>query len=118
MSDAKTRIFVDGNCIVCDFEISHYKKIAPELFEITDISNPQFAAPEHGLTHEAVQRHMHVRAPDGKIFVGVEAFAHIWSRIPKYQWAAKLIRWPGVNWLARAGYEVFARVRPWLPKKK
>lgn len=103
---------------MCDKEISHYKKIAPTLFEIVDISNPKFNATEFGLTPEAVDRHMHVQTPDGKILIGVEAFAHIWSRIPKYQWASKAIHWPLVHPAALLGYEVFARVRPYLPKRK
>lgn len=118
MTQAKSKIFVDGNCIVCDFEISHYKKKAPELFEIIDISNPSFDAKIHGLTAEAVNKHMHVQGPDGKIYRGVEAFAHIWSRLPRYQFAAKAIRWPVIHPLANLGYALFAEIRPYLPKKK
>lgn len=99
-------------------EISHYKKIAPDLFDIVDISNPSFDATKFGLTPEAVQRHMHLQTPDGKILIGVKAFAHIWSRIPKYQWASKVIHKPGIYQLALVGYEVFARIRPILPKRQ
>ena len=113
----KSKIFVDGNCIVCDFEISHYKKIAPELFDIVDISDPAFDAKGYGLTSDAVQKHMHVLTPEGKVVKGVDAFAHIWSRIPKYRLGSKLIVKPGIHAAARLGYEIFARVRPWLPKK-
>lgn len=115
---SKTKIFVDGNCVVCDFEISHYKRIAPELFDIVDISDASFDAAKFGLTAAAVDKHMHVETPDGEIKTGVDAFAHIWSRIPKYAWANKAIGLPGINSLAKVGYEVFAAVRPWLPKKK
>jgi predicted DCC family thiol-disulfide oxidoreductase YuxK len=114
----KTKIFVDGNCVVCDLEISHYKAIAPELFDIVDISAPGFDAPHFGLTAEAVNKHMHVLTPEGKVAKGVEAFAHIWTRIPRYHFAAKWVRLPVINPLAKAGYEVFAYIRPWLPKKK
>jgi len=114
----KTKILVDGNCIVCDLEVSHYKKIAPEEFEIVDISDPLFKAEQFGLTTEAVNKHLHVQTPDGEVKVGVEAFAHIWSRIPQYSLADKAIRLPLVNGIARIGYAGFAAVRPWLPKKK
>ena len=114
----KTKIFVDGNCIVCDYEISHYKRIAPETFEIVDISDSKFDAAKYGLTAEAVNKHMHVQTPSGEMKIGVEAFAHIWSRIPRYAVANKLIRLPLVNSLAKVGYVGFAFIRPWLPKKK
>lgn len=113
----RSKIFVDGNCIVCDFEISHYKRIAPELFDIVDISDPSFDAEAHGLTTEAVNKHLHVQTPDGEVLKGVDAFAHIWSRIPRYQFARKLVSLPGANALAKAGYAAFAEIRPWLPKK-
>ena len=115
--DSVTKIFVDGNCIVCDFEISHYKKIAPKLFQIVDISHPKFDASAFGLTPEAVNKHMHVMTPEGEVVKGVEAFAHIWSRIQKYKVFSKIIVKPGVNQIAQVGYELFATIRPWLPKK-
>ena len=114
----KSKIFVDGNCIVCDYEISHYKQIAPNEFDIVDIADPSFDAKKFGLTPEAVQKHMHVLTPEGKVVKGVEAFAHIWSRIPKYKWADRAIHLPVVYPLAGVGYEIFARFRKYLPKKK
>lgn len=113
----RTRIFVDGNCIVCDMEIAHYKRIAPELFDIVDISSTDFDASKHGLSAEAVNKHMHVMTPDGELKTGVDAFAHIWSRLDKYRIGAKVIKAPVVYTLAKLGYEVFAFIRPYLPKK-
>jgi predicted DCC family thiol-disulfide oxidoreductase YuxK len=117
MKSSMTKIFVDGNCIVCDLEILHYKRIAPELFEIIDISAPGFDASAHGLTTAAVNKHLHVQTPDGKMLKGVDAFAHIWSRVPRYHFAKTLVGLPGFNSLAHIGYAVFAEIRPWLPKK-
>lgn len=114
----KTKIFVDGNCVVCDMEISHYNRIAPGLFEVIDISDPSFEASRFGLTAQAVNKNMHVMTPEGEVKIGVDAFAHIWSRIEKYRFAAKLIGLPVVRTLARAGYWMFTVVRPFLPKKR
>lgn len=114
----KSKILVDGNCIICDWEISHYKKIAPDLFEIVDISHPDFDAKTYGLTPEAVNINMHVLTPEGEIKVGVMAFAHIWSRIDKFNWAARLIQLPIINPSAQLFYKVFTIIRPYLPKKK
>lgn len=113
-----TQIFVDGNCIVCDFEISHYKKIAPDIFEIVDISHPKFEAKEFGLSVEAVNSKMHVRTPDGELKIGIDAFAHIWDQIERYRFAARIVRIPIIRPIAKMGYEVFAVLRPLLPKKR
>ncbi len=113
----KSKIFVDGNCIVCDMEISHYKKIAPDLFDMIDISDPTFDASKYGLKNLDVQKNMHVLTPSGELKIGVDAFAHIWSRIEKYNLASKFIKVPVINELAKVGYKIFATVRPLLPKK-
>lgn len=84
---------------------------------MVDISNPSFKAVDYGLTTDAVNRHMHVMSPDGKIYVGVDAFSHIWSRIPRYSFAKKVVDLPGLRSMAEMGYEVFVRLRPYLPKK-
>lgn len=118
MSLGKSKILFDGNCIVCDYEISHYKRIAPDQFDIVDISDPAFDAATFGVTSEAVQKHMHVLTPEGRMVKGVDAFAHVWSRIPAYRWGEKVVRFPLVYPLARIGYEIFARNRHLLPKKK
>lgn len=114
----KTQIFVDGNCIVCDWEISHYKRIAPDLFDLVDISDPAFDAQKYHLNAEAVNRDMHILTPEGEIKVGVDAFAYIWSKIPKLKPAQKIILFPTIYPFAKIGYKAFTIVRPYLPKKK
>ena len=115
---SKTKILYDGNCVVCDVEISHYRRVAPEDFELVDISAPEFDAAAYGVTKAAVDRDLHVLAPDGSIKIGVDAFAHIWSRIPRYAWASRAIRAPGIYAAAKAGYRAFTVARPYLPKKR
>ena len=114
----KTKILFDGNCIVCDAEISHYKRVAPDTFELVDISSADFKAKDFNLTKEDVDKNMHVFTPNGELKIGVDAFAHIWSRIPKYAWASKWIQFPAVSPLAKLGYSFFTVVRPYLPKKQ
>jgi predicted DCC family thiol-disulfide oxidoreductase YuxK len=114
----KSKILFDGNCVVCDIEISHYQRIAPDLFELVDISADDFDATRFGLTNDLVQKHMHVITPEGQLKVGVLAFAHIWSRIEKYQIASRLIQLPIILPMAKVGYSVFAHIRPYLPKRK
>lgn len=114
----KTKILVDGNCIVCDVEVAHYKRMAPELFEIVDISAPNFDASEYDLTPQAVNKHLHVISTSGEVKKGVDAFSHIWSLIPRYAPLNKLLKVPLAKPVANFGYEIFAAVRPWLPKRR
>lgn len=116
--NSKSKILYDGNCYVCDFEVSHYKKIAPEIFEIVDISDERFRASEYNLTFEEVNKKMHVLTPDQQIKSGVQAFIHIWSRLPNYIWLSKLVSLPVIYQLACLGYFLFANIRHYLPKKK
>jgi len=118
MAQNKVKVFFDGNCIVCDYEISHYSRIMPEVFELVDISAPGFVAAGHGLDAEAVNRHMHIQTEQGEIRIGVDAFAYIWSKIPRYAIGSRLIQLPGVYSLAKVGYWIFANNRHLLPKKK
>jgi predicted DCC family thiol-disulfide oxidoreductase YuxK len=113
----KTKILVDGNCLICDAEIAHYKKLAPDLFEIVDISSPEFDATQFGLSPHDVNKNMHALTPQGEIKVGVDAFAHIWSRLAHYRFAANIIQWPAVYQLAKVGYSAFTLIRPYLPKR-
>ncbi len=114
----KVKIFVDGNCIVCDLEVSHYKRLKPEIFEIVNISAPSFDAAAFGLNVQAVNKDLHVFTSEGKILTGVDSFAYIWSLIPQYQFAAKLIKLPVVYQIAKVGYQLFTWIRPCLPKRE
>lgn len=113
----KTKILYDGNCVVCDLEISHYQRLAPTEFELIDISQQDFDASKFRLTAPEVNKNLHVITPEGELRVGVDAFAHIWSRIERYKFATKLIKNPLVNPMAKIGYNVFTLIRPYLPKR-
>ncbi len=118
MTDQRTQIFVDGNCIVCDIEVAHYKRMAPQKFDIINIATPGFQATSHGLDANDVNRHLHVRTPDGRILIGVDAFCHIWMQLWPYRWLARIVRLPGIYQLACLGYQIFARYRYLLPKRR
>ena len=118
MKNDKTTIFVDGNCIVCDLEVSHYVRRCPQRLQAVDIADPRFNAASYGLDRDAVQKHLHVLDREGNLHIGVAAFAQIWSEIDSLKWASRWIRKPPFWQLAQVGYEVFAVARPYLLKKK
>jgi len=110
----KTKILFDGNCMVCNTEMMHYQRIAPDLFEMIDISDKNFHPGSFGLDFKQVNDELHLFTPEGKLLTGVDAFTHIWSLLPRYQFAAKTIQLPWINGLARIGYRAFAANRRWL----
>jgi predicted DCC family thiol-disulfide oxidoreductase YuxK len=114
-----TRVYFDGACYLCSREIEHYRsKDRERLLQFVDISDPAFSAANEGLDPLRVQQTMHVRDASGRLHQGVDAFLQIWRCIPGYRFIPGVARSPGVYQALRAGYFLFAKVRPYLPKKK
>ncbi|MEZ4705095.1 MAG: DUF393 domain-containing protein [Bdellovibrionota bacterium] len=112
-------IFFDGACHLCSFEIRHYQKIDQTgQLAFVDISDVAFDAKSYGLDPDRVQKIMHVRTPEGTVKTDVDAFLEIWKRFPSHAWMAKIISLPFIKPLAKIAYFAFARIRPWLPKRK
>lgn len=115
---SRLKVYYDGACVVCDWEMNQYRRRASDRLEFVDIAAPEFSAQAEGLDPEAVKQLMHVRTPDGRVVTGVDAFQEIWKVAPGFaalDWAA---RNPGLRPLMDAGYRLFAKYRHLLPKKK
>jgi len=111
-------VYYDGACHLCSREIEHYmKKETGGRVRYVDIAAPGFNAAAEGLDRERVQREMHVKLASGEIKTAVQAFVHLWQVLPGYGWAAKLASNPVILPVLSAGYHVFARLRPYLPKR-
>lgn len=119
MTQNRIQVYFDGLCHLCSREIDHYRKLkGSEQIEFVDITAPDFDPRKSGLDPVRVHREMHVRKSDGSLAIGVDAFIAIWDTLPRYQFAARLARNRIPHALLTAGYKVFARVRPYLPRKK
>ena len=113
------QIFYDGACYLCSSEIGHYRKKDTTVpFEYVDISAPDFEAKSYALKDEDVQLELHIKTEDGEVKTGVEAFLEIWRRIPSYQKLAWALDRNWIKPVLRVGYFGFARIRPYLPKRK
>jgi predicted DCC family thiol-disulfide oxidoreductase YuxK len=98
--------------------MDHYRtRVKDEAVRFVDITAADFDVRRHGLDPARVHRVMHVKTGE-EVRTGVEAFVALWQAIPCYRWLARLVRTPGIHALATAGYHTFARLRPYLPRRK
>jgi predicted DCC family thiol-disulfide oxidoreductase YuxK len=114
-----TTIYYDGLCYLCSREIDHYRKQSgSDALRFLDITAPDFDANAEGVDPVQVHKVMHVRRQDGTLATGVNAFIEIWKVLPKYNWAARLAVRSLPNLVLNVGYQAFATIRPFLPRKK
>lgn len=111
-------VYFDGLCHLCSREIDHYRKqTGSDKIAFRDITAVDFNAPAEGLDPFLVHKVMHVKDASGQTHTGVQAFIEIWKQLPKYQPAARIAQTKPAFALMNLGYQVFARIRPYLPKK-
>lgn len=111
-------VYYDGLCPLCSREINHYRKRAPVgSIEFVDIAVDGFDATKHGLDPVRVNRHFHVKEGE-RLHVGVDGFRALWQVIPGFRWMRSITGLPGVYQGSKVLYAIFARLRPYLPKRK
>lgn len=112
------KVYYDGLCRVCSAEISHYRRLrGSDRIEFVDITSPGFDAAREGLDPQRVHEVFHVRDETGALHTGVEGFIQIWSKLPALSWLVPVARtWP-VSSVLEAGYRLFTKARPYLPRK-
>ena len=112
----KTSVFFDGSCPLCRAEIGYYRRtdqVGALCF--IDISEPGSALPE-GITPQRAMKRFHVRSGDGRVLSGAAAFVEVWTRLPRWRWAARIASLPGVLITLELGYRIFLPVRPILSR--
>ena len=101
------KVFFNKSCRVCRLEINHYKKISDSSLEWIDITNNDEALKLTSKSQEELLRRLHV-IDDGRVIGGAKAFVLIWSKIPKYNFLAKIFSIKPLFILFHYGYEVVA----------
>ena len=61
-------------------------------------------------------RRFHVRASDGRLLSGAAAFVEVWTRLPRWRWAARAASLPGALIALECGYGIFLPVRPLISR--
>jgi len=114
-------VFYDGACIVCATEIEHYlKKDHGGKLLAVDISSHDFDPAPYKISMTDFMQQLHAIDQDSQVFKGIDSFWAIWQAFPPstiYGIMGRIIQSPLVNRLARIGYWMFARIRPYLPKR-
>lgn len=105
---AKTTVIYNDSCPICSREVAAYRREAdragvPVRFEGLD---PEVLA-RHGLDRETAAKRFHV-VEDGALLSGVDAFAALWERLPRWAWLARVVRLPGVRGVAGLAYDRLA----------
>ena len=111
----KLTVFYDGQCPLCDREISFYKRRkGSESVNWTDVNRlgDEELAPR--LTKAQALSRFHVQTFDGRIISGGEAFANVWAALPGFRLLGKLFQIQPFLWLLNNLYWIFLKFRPHL----
>jgi predicted DCC family thiol-disulfide oxidoreductase YuxK len=109
-------IYFDGSCPLCRAEIGYYRRSDQAgAICFVDVSKAGAITP-HGITQQSAMARFHVRSADGRILSGAAAFVEVWTRLPRWRWAARAAALPGVLPLMELGYRAFLPVRPYLSR--
>ena len=110
----QARVYYNSACPVCNAGIKGQRERMEACgaagVEWIDVHNNPQAAAEVGADLETVRETLHVKAADGEIAKGADAFAALWSRTRGQGWLAGLVRLPLLHALAQLAYKGFARL--------
>ena len=107
------RIYYNSACPVCKAGIESERcRLDAEgvtHVEWLDVHAQPERAAEVGTELERVRERLHVTTPDGKLHVGIDAFAALFAQQRRRRWLASALRLPIVHGLAALAYNLFAR---------
>ena len=108
----KSTVYFDGSCPLCRAEIGYYRRNDQAgAICFVDVSETGSGTPE-GITQQRAMERFHVRSGDGRVLSGAAAFVEVWTRLPKWRWAARAASLPGALVALELGYRMFLPVRP------
>lgn len=104
-------VYYDDACEICAGEIGHYRQEALKNslgLAFHGLSGDEQALSGYGLSAADTKRRLYVYDGDGRLVSGIDALAAIWARIPRYRWAARLIRLPVIHGAGELLYDAVA----------
>jgi predicted DCC family thiol-disulfide oxidoreductase YuxK len=116
MSKETLKVFFDGECPLCRKEINFYKKISQDSqISWINIEGASFDAGTTGLSKDKLKARFHVMLND-EVYTGGYAFLQLWSFIPGFAWATKVLDKAFFPKLLDIVYDFFLIIRPTLQK--
>ncbi len=112
----KSTVYFDGSCPLCRAEIGHYgRQDIENALRFVDVSKYPETLPDF-LTQQQAMKRFHVLAANGRLVSGAAAFVDVWSRLPRWRWAALVASLPVAMTILEFGYRLFLPVRPILSR--
>lgn len=109
--DPKVTLYYDGDCPLCEREISILRSITPPkkvLYE--DISENTYNSEKHGKSCSVLMAEIHAKDEHGNWLIGMDAFRAVYAHTP-YKNLLMLTKLPIVKNVFDFGYSVFAKNR-------
>ena len=108
LKNTASSVYVNEACPVCRVEMGHYETLSvaaacPVRFE--RIGYATDGLDEYGLSADDLRRRLYLRDRSGGLQSGIDAVAGLWAELPRYRWAARLVRMPGLHLLGDLVYE-------------
>ena len=109
-----TKVYYNSACPVCNAGIKDQRKRMEACgirdIEWIDVHTHPEAVEEVGASLEQVRERLHVKAEDGQLDVGADAFTRLWGQTPGQRWLGKLLRLPVFRQITHFLYNAFARL--------
>jgi predicted DCC family thiol-disulfide oxidoreductase YuxK len=109
-----TKVYYNSACPVCNAGIKDQRQRMEACgikdVEWIDVHTHPEAVEEVGAPLEQVRERLHVKAEDGRLDVGADAFTRLWWRTPGQRWLATLLRLPVIRQIMHLVYNAFARL--------
>ncbi len=110
-SRSRPVVFYDGQCPICSREIAVYRRLdSAGAVEWRDLHEPG-ALDGTGLTWDRAMQRFHCLDSEGVMRSGVDAFSVVWSYLPYWRWASRLVRGLGLVKPLEPLYDWYARRR-------
>ncbi|MDX9910663.1 MAG: DUF393 domain-containing protein [Phycisphaerales bacterium] len=110
--DSPLTIYIDGSCPLCRREARFLERLdrGRGRLRMVDIADLGFDPETAGRSIDELMGRIHAAAQDGSMITGVEVFRRAYRAVG-WGWLLAWTAWPGLRWLADAGYILFARYR-------
>lgn len=110
-------VFYDANCIVCDTEISYYRKQKnSDLINWVNISDHNFDPSVYEIENLPFKKKLYAKK-NNQLYDGIDTFLLIWETLQIWHIMIKISKIKPIRKIMDIGYYFFTVIRPYLPKR-